>query len=106
MRGRGLALQAGATRVSTPRGLGGPRAGASLASAGARLRCSRIARIPPPAITYASTRRLPPHLTQTNTSKSNVLLSNSAQSTRGVPSFIRSLLAATSCLALASSSPA
>ncbi|WNG54654.1 hypothetical protein F0U59_07565 [Archangium gephyra] len=58
------------------------------------------------AVRYASTRRLPPHLTQTNTSKSNVLLSNSAQSTRGVLSFIRSFLAATSSLALASSSPA
>ncbi|WP_239014618.1 hypothetical protein [Archangium violaceum] len=47
-----------------------------------------------PPFTYASTRRLPPHLTQTNTSKSNVLLRNPAQSTRGVVSFIRSFLAA------------
>ena len=28
---------------------------------------------PPASFTYASTRRLPPHLTQANTSKSNVL---------------------------------
>ncbi len=40
------------------------------------------------------------------TAKSNVLLSNSAQSTRGVLSFIRSFLAATSSLALSSSAPA
>jgi hypothetical protein len=57
----------------------------------------------PPAFTYAKTRRLPPHLTQANTSKSNVLFSNSAQSTRGVLSFIRSFLAAASLPALASS---
>jgi hypothetical protein len=57
----------------------GPRAGASLAPAVSRPRCSRIARTPPASFTYASTRRLPPHLTQANTSKSNVLLSNSAK---------------------------
>ncbi|WNG45293.1 hypothetical protein F0U60_15145 [Archangium minus] len=62
--------------------------------------------LPPPPFTYASTRRLPPHLTQTNTSKSNVLLSNSAQSTRGDFSFIGSLLAAAWGSTLASSAPA
>ncbi|WP_171808677.1 hypothetical protein [Corallococcus exiguus] len=50
---------------------------------------------------YTKTRRLPPHLTQ-----ANVLLSNSAQSTRGVFSFIRSLLVAASSPALVSSAPA
>jgi hypothetical protein len=57
---------------------GGPRAGASLAPAVARPKCSRIARSPPASVRYDSTRRLPPHLSQANTSKSNVLLSNSA----------------------------
>ncbi|RYZ17629.1 MAG: hypothetical protein EOO70_01375 [Myxococcaceae bacterium] len=57
-------------------------------------------------LTYAKTRRLPPHLTQANTSKSNVLLSNSTQSTRGVLSSIRSFLAAASSPALASCAPA
>ena len=50
----------------------GSRAGASLAPAVGRPRCSRIARIPPASFTYASTRRLPPHLTQANTSMANV----------------------------------
>ncbi|RKG95296.1 hypothetical protein D7X74_42090, partial [Corallococcus sp. CA047B] len=36
----------------------------------------------------AKPRRLPPHLIQANTSKSNVLLRDSAQSTRGVRSFL------------------
>jgi len=49
---------------------------------------------------------LPPHLTQANTSKSNVLLRTCAQSTGGVLRFIRSLLAAASSPALASSAPA
>ncbi|RKH53903.1 hypothetical protein D7Y23_02415 [Corallococcus sp. AB050B] len=61
-----------------------------------------MARTPPLAYTYASTRRLPPHLTQTNTSKSNVLLSKSAQSTRGVLSFLTAAWGAS----LASSAPA
>jgi alkylation response protein AidB-like acyl-CoA dehydrogenase len=53
---------------------------------------------------YAKTRRLPPHRTQANTSKSNVLRSSSAQSPRGVVSFIRrSFLAAASIPALSSS---
>ena len=66
-------------------------------------RCSRIALTPAAPFTYAKTRRLPPHLMQANTSTSNVLFINSAQSTRGVLSFIRSFLAAASLLALASS---
>jgi aspartate/methionine/tyrosine aminotransferase len=66
-------------------------------------RCSSIARTPLPACTYANTLSLPPHLPQANTSKSNVLFSTSAQSTRGVLCFIRSLLAAASLPALASS---
>jgi hypothetical protein len=49
---------------------------------------------------------LPPLLTQANTSKSNVFLSNSAQSSRGVLCFIPSVRAAASFPALASSSPA
>jgi hypothetical protein len=49
---------------------------------------------------------LPPHLTQANTSKSNVLFTNSAPSTRGLLSFIPSFLAAASLPALASSAPA
>ncbi|NOK08495.1 hypothetical protein HNS30_05525 [Corallococcus exercitus] len=65
-----------------------------------------MARTPPASFTYASTRRLPPHLTQANTSKSNVLFSNSAQSPRGVFSFSRSLLAAAWGATLVSSSPA
>jgi len=47
-----------------------------------------------------------PHLTQANTPKSNDLLSNSAQSTRGVLSFIRSFLAAAWGATLVSSAPA
>ncbi|WP_256337294.1 hypothetical protein [Myxococcus xanthus] len=43
---------------------------------------------------------------QANTSTSNVLLSNSAQSTRGVFSFIGSVLAAASSPTLASCAPA
>ncbi|WNG24101.1 hypothetical protein F0U62_08745 [Cystobacter fuscus] len=35
------------------------------------------------AVRYANTRRLPPQLAQVKTSHANVLLSNSAQSTRG-----------------------
>ncbi|ATB30422.1 hypothetical protein MEBOL_003883 [Melittangium boletus DSM 14713] len=85
---------------------GGPRAGAHLAPAVGKPRCSRIARTPQAPFTYATTLRRPPHPTQANTSKSNVLLSNSAQSTRGVLSFLRSLLAAASSPALASSAPA
>lgn len=50
-----------------------------------------MARTPPGAVTSAKTRRLPPPLTQANTSQSNVLLSNSAQFTRGVLSFSGSL---------------
>jgi kynurenine formamidase len=46
---------------------------------------------------------MPAHLTQANTSKSNVLFSHSAPSTRGVLSFICSFLAAASLPALASS---
>ncbi|HYO69106.1 MAG TPA: hypothetical protein VEU33_23805, partial [Archangium sp.] len=57
----------------------GRRAGASLAPAVGRPRCSTIARTPAASFTDASTRRLPPHLTQANTSKANVLLSNSAK---------------------------
>ncbi|RKG92890.1 hypothetical protein D7V97_40490 [Corallococcus sp. CA053C] len=49
---------------------------------------------------------LPPHLTQANTSKSNVLLSNSAQSTRGVLSFFGSFLLAASRATHSPSSPA
>ena len=79
------------------------RAGARLTPAVGKPRCSSIARTPLPAFTYAKTRLLPPHLTQANTSKSNVLFSNSAQSTPGVLSFIRSFLAAASLPALASS---
>lgn len=51
-------------------------------------RAAGIARIPPACFTYAKTCRLPPHLMQTNTSKSNAFLSSSAQSTRGVLSFL------------------
>jgi hypothetical protein len=78
-------------------------AGARRTPAVGKPRCFNIARIPSPAFTYDKTHRLPPHLTQANTSKSNVLFSNSAQSTRGVLSFIRSFLAAASLQALASS---
>ncbi|WNG53049.1 hypothetical protein F0U60_51340 [Archangium minus] len=63
-------------------------------------------RTPLGAVTYANTRRLPPHLTQANTSRSNVLLSNSAQSTRGVFSFSGSFLATAWGATLASSTPA
>jgi len=63
-------------------------------------KCSRIARPPRASFTYAKTRRLPPHLTQANTSKPNVLLSISAQSTRGVLCFTRSFLTAASLPAL------
>jgi hypothetical protein len=72
----------------------GPCAGASLAPAEGRPRCCTIARTPRASFTDPSTRGLPAHLTQANTSKANVLLSNSAQSTRGVFCFIGSLLAA------------
>ena len=47
---------------------GGPRAGASLPSCVGSPRCSRMARTPPGTVRYASTRRLPPHLPQANTS--------------------------------------
>jgi len=50
--------------------------------------------------------RLPPHLTQAKTSTSNVLLSNSAQSTRGVLSCLSSCLAVVCGATLASSTPA
>jgi hypothetical protein len=82
---------------------GGPRAGARCALAVGNPRCSSIALTPAAPFTYAKTRRLPPHLMHANTSKSNVLFSNSAQSTRGVLSFIRSCLAAASLPALVSS---
>jgi hypothetical protein len=51
-----------------------------------------MARTPPACFTYAKTRRLPPHLSQTNTSKPNVLLNNPAQSTRVALSFSGSLI--------------
>ncbi len=54
----------------------------------------------------ASTRRLPPHLTQANTSTAKVLRSSPAQSTRAVRSFLVSCLAAAWGATLASSSPA
>jgi hypothetical protein len=45
---------------------------------------SKIARTPFACFTYANTRRLPPHLTQVNTSTANVLRSSPAQSPGGV----------------------
>ena len=69
-------------------------------------RCSKIARTPRACFTYANTLRLPPHLTQANTSKSNVFLRSSAQSTRGVLSFFGSFLAAASSATLVSPAPA
>jgi hypothetical protein len=85
---------------------GGPRAGARRAPAMGNPRCSKIARTPRACFTYANTLRLPPHLTQANTSKSNVFLRSSAQSTRGVLSFFGSFLAAASSATLASPAPA
>jgi hypothetical protein len=85
---------------------GGPRAGARRAPAMGNPRCSKIAPTPPPSFRYAKTRRLPPHLTQANTSKSNVFLRSCAQSTRGVLSFCGSFLAAALSATLASSAPA
>src|SRR5688572_20089717 len=85
---------------------GGAGAGVRLAPAVGKPRCSRIARTAPACFTYAKSRRRPPHLTQANTSKSNLLLSTSAQSTPDGLSFIGSLLAAASSATLASSSPA
>jgi hypothetical protein len=61
--------------------------------------------LPPPSRTPTPL-SLPPHLTQAKTSKSNVLLSNSAQSTRGVLSCLPSCLAAVWGASLASSTPA
>jgi signal transduction histidine kinase len=104
VRGRGLGLLAlGRRKPQHPAAWVDSCAGAKLTPAVGKPRCSSIARTPLPAFTYAKTRRLPPHLTQANTSKSNVLFSNSAQSTRGLLSFIRSFLAAASLPALASS---
>jgi hypothetical protein len=57
-------------------------------------RCSRIARTPAAPFTYANTRRLPPQRAQANTSRANVLRSNSAQSTRGVLSLLGFFLVA------------
>ncbi|WAM30394.1 MULTISPECIES: NAD(P)-binding domain-containing protein [Myxococcus] len=82
------------------------RAGASLALAVGSPSCSSIARTPPASFSYASTRRMPPHLTQAHTSKSNVLLSSSALSTRAVLSFIGSFLPAAWGATLPSSPPA
>jgi hypothetical protein len=103
VRGRG---PPGCLEPQHPAAWGGPRAGAHLAPAVGKPRCSTIARTPQAPFTYATTRRRPPHPTQANTSKSNVLLSHSAWSTRGVLSFLRSLLAAASSPPLASSAPA
>jgi hypothetical protein len=106
-RGRSLGLVAlWRRKPQHPAAWGGPRAGARLAPAMANPRCSKIARTPPACFTYAKTRRLPPLLTQNNTSMSNVLLSNPAQSTRGVLSFSSSLLAPAWGATLPSSSPA
>jgi hypothetical protein len=66
-----------------PKFWGGPRAAANLAHAVGKPRCTRIACTPLAPFTYPNTRRLPPHLTQANTSKSNVLLSSCAQMGRG-----------------------
>jgi hypothetical protein len=49
-----------------------------------------MALTPQAAVRYASTRRLPPHLTQAHTSSANVLRSSPAQSNRGVHSFFGS----------------
>ncbi|WNG28663.1 hypothetical protein F0U62_35205 [Cystobacter fuscus] len=53
----------------------------------------------------ASTRRLPPHLTQANTSKSNVLRSSPTPSSRGICSFFGSFLAAASGATLSPCAP-
>src|SRR5262249_13872158 len=63
---------------------GGPRAGARLAPAVGKPRCSRIARTPRDPFTYAKTRRLPPHLTQANTSNAKLRRRSPAQSRGGV----------------------
>jgi hypothetical protein len=62
-----------------------------------------MARTPPGGLKYASTRRLPPHLTQVNTSTANVQRSNPAQSNRSVLPFFGSALANASGGGLASS---
>ncbi|WNG53052.1 hypothetical protein F0U60_51515 [Archangium minus] len=61
---------------------------------------------PPASFTYASTLRLPPLLTQANTSTAKVLRRRPAQSTRALRSFLFSCLSAAWGATLASSSPA
>ncbi len=55
-------------------------------------RCSSIARTPGAPFTYAKTRRLHPHLTQANTSKSNVLLLGGPPRTWPASRFITDIL--------------
>jgi hypothetical protein len=59
----------------------------------------------PLGVTYANTRRLPPHVTQANTSNTKVLRSGPAQSTRAVRPFLVSCLATAWGVSLASSAP-
>jgi hypothetical protein len=59
----------------------------------------------PGVVRYDSTRLLPPHLMHANTSSAKLLLSNPAQSSRGVRFFFISCLAAASGAALAACSP-
>ena len=68
----------------------GPCAEALFARRVARSMCSKIARTPPGAVSYAISWRLPPQLAQANTSSANVLPSSPAQSNRGVRSFFGS----------------
>jgi len=63
---------------------------ARFAGHGGRSKCSQIAHTPPGAVRDASTWRLPPHLTQANTSRANVLRRSPAQSHRRVRSFFGS----------------
>ena len=81
---------------------GGPCAAANRAGRVGNSRCFKMARTPLGAVTYASTRRRPPHLTRAKTSSAKVRRSSPAQSTRGVRSFFASAFATASGGGLAS----
>jgi hypothetical protein len=90
-RGRGLGPVGNCgPALNTPRAAEARSAGARFAGRVGSSRCSKIARTPPGAVRDASTWRLPPHLTQANTSRANVLRSSPAWSSRGVRSFFGS----------------
>jgi hypothetical protein len=93
--GRGRLWQRDCSRLNTtPAGVA-PGLQPAQASRVGSARCCTMARTALGAVRYANTRRLPPQHAQVKTSTANVLLSNSAQSTRGVLSFFGSLLTPT-----------